>query len=74
MDVETILNLAFENTGAYLSDLEQVRGLIQEVSAKTKSIDDMFHLLETKMEESEVSLRTDIRILLNEIRHLSKKR
>ena len=74
MTVNTLLNLAFDNTGAHLSNLDQVRSIIQEISSRAKSITDIIQLLEEKMEEGDVTLRTDIRILINEVRHLSEKR
>ncbi|MGY5875579.1 MAG: hypothetical protein RTU30_07525 [Candidatus Thorarchaeota archaeon] len=74
MTVNTLLNLAFDNIGAHLSNLDQVRSIIQEISSRAKSITDIIQLLEEKMEEGDVTLRTDIRILINEVRHLSEKR
>ncbi len=74
MTVSTLLNLAFDNIGAHLSNLDQVRSIIQEIGSKAESITDTIHLLEEKMEECDVTLRTDIRILINEVRHLSEKR
>jgi hypothetical protein len=47
-----------------------VKILVDEIEKKTDSLESVLKELETSLEDAEVTFRTDIRILINECRHL----
>jgi len=67
--VESLLRLAFDSSAPHISNLDTVRMLILETAAQAASIDDAIASLENRLPDTEVTLRTDIRILINAIRH-----
>jgi hypothetical protein len=71
---QELLQRAFENIGAYVMNLDAIRDFVENLMSQTTSSEDALNMLETKLEEAEVTLQTDIRILLNEFRHLSTMR
>ncbi len=68
----SILRTAFEIVAPHISNLDEVRSIVDELEKKVDSIDSIIRELEVRMEEAEVTLRTDIRILINECRHLKR--
>ncbi|MHA2046332.1 MAG: hypothetical protein ACW99G_16220 [Candidatus Thorarchaeota archaeon] len=66
----SILHTAFEKVAPHISNLDDVRSIVDELEKKADSIDSIIQKLEERMEGAEVTLRTDIRILINECRHL----
>ena len=67
----SILRTAFERVAPHISNLDGVRALVDELE-KIDSLDSIIRELEARMEEAEVTFRTDIRILINECRHLKR--
>jgi len=67
----SILRTAFERVAPHISNLDGVRELVDELE-KIDSLDSIIRELEARMEEAEVTFRTDIRILINECRHLKR--
>lgn len=74
MNVGTILQRSFENVAGHISNLDSMKALVDEVSGECDSIEDLVALLETKMMNAEVTLVTDIRILINEIHHRTREK
>jgi hypothetical protein len=70
---DSILKTAFDNIAMHISNLGSIRQLIEELENLNKPIDYIISVLEMKSEDAEVTLRTDIRILINECRHLLSK-
>jgi len=70
---DSILKTAFENIATHISNMDSVRELIEELESQKKPIDLIITMLEKRSEEAEVTLKTDIRILINECRHLMRK-
>ncbi len=70
---DSILKTAFENIATHISNMDSVRELIEELENQKKPIELIITILEKKSEEAEVTLKTDIRILINECRHLMRK-
>jgi hypothetical protein len=68
----SILRTAFERVAPHISNLDKVRAIVDELEKKADSLDSIIHDLEGRMEEAEVTFRTDIRILINECRHLKR--
>jgi len=66
----SILRIAFEKVAPHISNLDKIKALVDEIDKKADSLDSIIHKLEEEMEEAEVTFRTDIRILINECRHL----
>ncbi|TFG33894.1 hypothetical protein EU527_06195 [Candidatus Thorarchaeota archaeon] len=69
----SILKTAFDNVAGHLSNLEEMIDLIEDMETNEKSIDSVIISLEEKSKEAEVTLKTDIRILINECRHLKSR-
>ncbi|MGY5863226.1 MAG: hypothetical protein RTV41_01335 [Candidatus Thorarchaeota archaeon] len=67
----SILRTAFERVAPHISNLDIVRTLVDELE-KVDSLDSIISELEARMEDAEVTFRTDIRILINECRHLNR--
>ena len=72
MTSDEMLHLAFERIAGHLANLDSIRSLVQEITGQSHSIDETIQTLEGKMEEAEVTRRTDLRILINEIRHVMR--
>ncbi len=68
----TILRIAFEKVAPHITNLDEIKALVDKIDKKADSLDSIIHNLEEKMEEAEVTFRTDIRILINECRHLKR--
>jgi hypothetical protein len=69
----SILRTAFENVRTHICNIDSIRELVQELDDLDESVDLIIKRLETKSDGAEVTLRTDIRILINECRHLQSK-
>lgn len=70
---DSVLKTAFENIATHISNIDSVRELIEELENQEKPIEFIITVLEKKSQEAEVTLKTDIRILINECRHLMRK-
>ncbi|MHA1958755.1 MAG: hypothetical protein ACW99U_00835 [Candidatus Thorarchaeota archaeon] len=68
-----LIELAFENVIAYLSNTDSMKSLVQELSSKTDSAHEFLDMLYDRVSNAEVTLKTDIRIFLNEIERLLRK-
>jgi hypothetical protein len=68
-----ILKTAFENVASHISNLDSIREMIDELENQNEPSDRIISILEKRSEDAEVTLRTDIRILINECRHLMRK-
>ncbi len=69
-----ILRQAFENKGAHITNLEEIRFLITRIENEADGYERAIELLEAEMDDADATLMTDIRILINEYRYLSKER
>jgi hypothetical protein len=67
----SILRTAFERVAPHISNLDEIKALVEELE-KIDSLDSLVSELEARMEDAEVTFRTDIRILINECRHTRK--
>jgi hypothetical protein len=67
----SILRTAFEKVAQHISNLDGIKALVDELE-KVESLDSIIRELEARMEDAEVTFRTDIRILINECRHLKR--
>ncbi len=68
----SVLRTAFEKVAPHISNLDEIKALVDEIERKADSQDSIISELEKRLENAEVTLRTDIRILINECRHLKK--
>jgi len=69
----SILRTAFERVASHISNLDEVKMLVDEIEKKTDSLESVLSELESELEDAEVTFRTDIRILINECRHLGDR-
>jgi len=67
----SILRTAFERVAPHISNLDEIKALVEELE-KIESLDSLIAELETRLEDAEVTFRTDIRILINECRHIKR--
>ncbi len=74
MNIGSVLELAFQNVAPHIVNLELLQSIVQETTNASESIDDAIGILESKMEDQEVTAKTDIRILINEVMHLMKRK
>jgi hypothetical protein len=70
----SILRTAFENVAPHISNLDEIKTLIDDIEEKADSPEMVLRELEAKLDDAEVTLKTDIRILINECRHLSGRK
>jgi len=71
---ESVIRTAFDNIASHISNLETVKALVEEIESEDLSFDALIETLQKKIEDGEVTLRTDIRILINECRHLESRK
>ena len=74
MNPKELLRRSFENVGAYINHLDEIRDLIEKLEANADTDERVLQLLEAELLNAEIILRTDIRILINEFKHLSEER
>ncbi|MBY8996720.1 MAG: hypothetical protein KGD60_03225 [Candidatus Thorarchaeota archaeon] len=68
-----MLRTVFEKVAPHISNLEAMKILVDEIEKKTDSLESVLSELESRLEGAEVTFRTDIRILINECRHLGDR-
>ncbi|MGY5861367.1 MAG: hypothetical protein RTU09_03250 [Candidatus Thorarchaeota archaeon] len=73
-DCQEMVRSAFDNAAAYISNLAALRIAVDEFVIECVSIDGFVRDLEARMDEMEITLRTDMRILINEIQHLKERK
>ncbi|TFF93813.1 hypothetical protein EU546_05745 [Candidatus Thorarchaeota archaeon] len=61
---------AFDTVAGHISNVDQMKDIVEDVAKRSDSMDSTIKILEALAEDAEVTLRTDIRILINECRHL----
>ena len=62
----SILRTAFERIAPHISNLETMKSLVDEIEVTITANDEA-------IEDAEVTFRTDIRILINDCRHLGDR-
>jgi hypothetical protein len=73
MKAQEVLHLSFEHVAGHFANLEQVQMIVGEILGGKGSIEDIIQKIEGMMHDAEVTLKTDLRILVNEIRHQIRK-
>ena len=73
-DCKEIIHSAFDNVAAHISNIAALQIAIDELMNECISIDGVVHNLESRIDGVEITLRTDMRILINEIRHLKERK
>jgi hypothetical protein len=71
---QDILRTAFQNVAGHISNLEIVKQWVEELLSEPTSLENCINDLKSKSEKEDVTFRTDIRILINEIEHLSREK
>jgi hypothetical protein len=66
----SLVRIAFEKIAPHIANLEAMKTLVDEVEKKADSLEMILSELESRLEDAEITFRTDIRILINECRHL----
>jgi hypothetical protein len=70
----SVIRTAFENIASHISNIDSIRSLVDELESENLTTDAVIDFLHNKLEDAEVTLRTDIRILINECRHLESRK
>ncbi|NOR39408.1 MAG: hypothetical protein GQ580_07465 [Candidatus Thorarchaeota archaeon] len=73
-DCKERIRSAFDNVAAHISNIAALQMLIEELVNECVSIDSVVRDLESRMDGVEITLRTDMRILINEIQHLKERK
>jgi len=73
-DCKEIIRSAFDNVAAHIFNLSALQMAVDEFVTECISIDSIVHDLESRMDKVEITLRTDMRILINEIQHLRERK
>lgn len=73
MKAEETLHSSFQCVAGHFANLQEVQRIVDRISAEKGSIEDIIQKIEGMMQDVEVTLKTDLRILLNEIRHQIRK-
>ena len=68
------IRAAFDNIASHISNLETVKTIVDDLESEDLSFDAIIEILQKKIEDAEVTLRTDIRILINECHHLERRK
>ncbi|MGY5879532.1 MAG: hypothetical protein RTV31_04735 [Candidatus Thorarchaeota archaeon] len=71
--IGSVIRTAFDNIGSHISNIDTIRSLVDELESENLTTDAVIDALQNKIEDAEVTLRTDIRILINECRHLESR-
>ena len=74
MSSDDLFLRAFENSAGHMANLDAVRSIVERLTGHSHSLDDIIQLLEREMEGAEVTLQTDLRILINETQHLVRRK
>ncbi len=69
----SVIRTAFDNIASHISNIDAIRSLVDEIESENLTTDVVIDTLRNKIEDAEVTLRTDIRILINECRHLESR-
>lgn len=64
------LRNAFENVAPYITNLDTIALIIQQLISDVDSLRACLIILEKSLGDTDVTLRTDIQILINEILHV----
>lgn len=70
----SVIRTAFENIASHISNIDSIRSLVDELESENLTTDAVIEFLHNNLEDAEVTLRTDIRILINECRHLESRK
>jgi hypothetical protein len=73
-DVSPLLRECFERCAPHIYNLDEMRSLVESVAEKHCAFPETVAYLQERMQEAETTLRTDIRILLNELKHANSIR
>ncbi len=70
----SVVRIAFDNIASHISNLDTMKTIVDELESEAIPIEAVVEILQKKLEDAEVTLRTDIRILINECRHLESRK
>ena len=70
MNFQTEFHNAFEIVTPYITNLDTISSVIQQLSKERHSLHTSVVLFEKKKGNVDITLRTDIHILINEIKHI----
>jgi hypothetical protein len=69
----SIIRTAFDNIASHISNIDEIRAIVNELESENLQTDTIIEMLHKRSEQAEVTLKTDIRILINECRHLESR-
>jgi hypothetical protein len=73
MDLELFLQQAFRHVAGYMTNINSVKTIIEEIVEEATSVEETITLLTARLKTVDVTVQTDIQILINEVKHLQSK-
>ncbi|MBD3405784.1 MAG: hypothetical protein GF411_06600 [Candidatus Lokiarchaeota archaeon] len=70
---ESLLRLAFENIAPHIMNLEYMKNLIEQLVSSEIVPSRYIQALEKEKKDKDITIQTDIRILISEFKHLRNK-
>ncbi|TXT56742.1 MAG: hypothetical protein BAJATHORv1_20335 [Candidatus Thorarchaeota archaeon] len=69
----SLIRLAFENVAPHITNLAYIKKLIERADTASDQPVYQIRFLERELKNNDITLRTDIHILINELRYLMKR-
>ncbi|MGQ4870939.1 MAG: hypothetical protein ACP6IT_03775 [Candidatus Thorarchaeota archaeon] len=73
-DWRLLIRTAFERTAGHMANLDRIREAVEHITESALSLDEAIGLLRREPVGEDITLMTDIRILINEIEHMVRRR
>ena len=73
-DWKLLIRTAFERIAGHMANLDRVRGVVEQVIRSASNLEEAIGLLRREPVGEDITLMTDIRILINEIEHMVRRR
>jgi len=73
-DWKLLMRTAFERIAGHMANLDRIRGVVERAIQSASSLEEAIGLLRRELVGEDVTLMTDIRILINEIEHMVRRR
>ena len=73
-DWKLLIRTAFERIAGHMANLDRIRGVVERAIQSASSLEEAIGLLRREPVSEDITLMTDIRILINEIEHMVRRR
>jgi hypothetical protein len=69
-DSHSIIRVAFQRVAPHASNIQRLREITEVIAGNSEAPEEIVARLRSIMVHEDITVRTDIRILINEIRHI----